>query len=164
MPSISRRTLALAVATRLVDVTNATGYLGQIGARNGLPGLENTPADPPTKGGTDQRVKPYFVLFPGVGSPSTEVDLGDSFIDLDVPFQITAAAGDTEDLLALVDRIHDCLYRWAPGVLTDEGVTPVVIGGPLRTPPGYVPPVLTDTNVTPHRLYTPLQYVLTAHI
>lgn len=159
--TIPRRELAAAVAERLTTVTNATGYVGQIGAMNGLPGVVVTPNDPPPKSTTDQRVKPYFVLFPGIGRPGPELDLGDCHVDLDWPIQVTAAAGDTDDLLALVDRIDAVLHRWSPGIFgaaPDQG-----IAGPLRPLPGYVPPFLTDTKVDPPRLYTPLQYQLTAH-
>lgn len=156
MPApISRRLIAQAIGTRLVDVTHATGYYGQIGALNGLPGVEDTPAGPPVKNDDDQRVRPYFVLEPGVGRPGTELDLGDALVDLDQPFTIRAVAGDIDDLLALIDRIDALLFRWAP----------VVDGfqcGPLRYPPGFVPPLLPDSQVQPPRLFSPLQYVLTA--
>jgi hypothetical protein len=157
---ISRRALATAVATRAVGITNATGYLGQISALTGLPGVENTPADPPTKGNGDLRVKPYFILFPGAGEPGTEdstAGSADTFVDLDWPIGITAAAGDIDDLLALVDRIHNRFFRWTPGTLGD------VLTGHLRVPPGYRPGVLTDKTVTPYRLYVPLLFQLTAH-
>lgn len=157
MPTISRRLVALAVATRLVGITNATGYYGKVSSLTGLPGVTGTPDNPPPKSESDARVRPYFVLFPGAGTPGPEVDLGDSLLDLDLPFQITAAGGDLNDVLALADRIHDRLYRWAPVVDGHQC-------GPLRVPPGYSPGVvLTDRDFTPHRLYTPLQYQLTAH-
>jgi hypothetical protein len=154
---ISRNQLAIAVATRLVGVTNATGYMGAVGSKYGLPGVTGTPENPPPKSTTDPRVRPYFVIFPGAGTPGDETDLGDTLTDLVAPFQITAAGGDINDVLALIDRIHDRLYRWAP----------VVAGiqcGPLRIPAGYDPgPVLTDKDFTPRRLFTPLRYQLTAH-
>lgn len=151
-----RRALALAVATRLVGVTHATGYLGQIGAKNGLPSVADTPDKPPTKSATDLRVAPYFILEPGVGRPGDEVDLGDTLVDLDQPLTVRAAAGDIEDLLALIDRIDARLFRWAPTV---DGV----VCAPLRLPPGYTPPLLLDQSVTPARHYSPLQYVLHAN-
>lgn len=159
---ISRRLLAQAVGTRLVGVTNATGYFGKVSALTGLPGVVGTPDSPPPKSTTDPRVRPYFVVFAGAGTPGVagaeqETDLCDSFVDLTMPFQITAAGGDIDDVLALVDRIDALLFRW----------TPVVAGvqcGRLRPPPGYNPgPVLTDKDFTPHRLFTPLQYQLTTH-
>lgn len=158
---ISRRQLGRAVATRLVGVTNATGYFGQIGALNGLPGVTGTPKSPPTKSADDLRVTPYFIVEPGVGGRRDETDLCDSFIDLDYPVTIRAAAGDVEDLLALVDRIDGLLNRWSPGVL--DGPDGPVLTGRMGTPPGYDPPVLPDTGVTPPRQYVPLQYVLPAH-
>jgi hypothetical protein len=159
--TISRRALAGAVASRAVGVTNATGYLGQIGAMNGLPTVVNTPADPPTKTADDLRVKPYFILFPGAGEPGTEESAAgsaDTFVDLDWPIQITAAAGDIDDLLGLVDRIHNRFFRWSPGKLGTD-----VFTGHLRVPPSYRPGVLTDKTVTPYRLYVPLLFQLTAH-
>ena len=157
---ISRRALANAVAAHAVGITNATGYLGQVSAMTGLPGVADTPADPPTKAAGDLRVKPYFVLFPGAGAPGDEDSIAgpaDTFVDLDWPIAITAAAGDITDLLALVDRIHNRFYRWSPGRLG------TVLTGHLAVPPGYAPGVLTDRTVTPHRLYVPLLFQLTAH-
>lgn len=162
---ISRRQLTLAVAERAAGVTNATGYLGKVGALYGLPGVTSTPDDPPTKSATDLRVKPYYVLFPSAGTPDTD-DGGersaagpyDEFVDLDWPVQITAVAGDLQDLLALVDRVHARFYRWTPSGLPDG-----VRCGPFGVPDGWNPGVLTDTQFTPHRLYLPLRYQLTAH-
>lgn len=162
MIAVSRRQLAAAVGARLVGITNATGYFGRIGALNGLPGVDDTPADPPTKDDDTGRVRPYFILFPGVGRPGNEQTLDDTLVDVDWPLQVTAAAGDTDDLLALVDRIDARLHRWSPGALTTADGD-IVLTGSLRVPEGYVPPVLTDRTVTPGRVYTPLQYQLTAH-
>ena len=159
---ISRRQLALEVATRLVGVTNATGYLGQIGAEHGLPGVTGTPATPPVKvPGNDLRVRPYFIVEPGIGRHGDEADLADTWVDLDQPFTIRAAAGDVEDLLALVDRIDQLLWRWSPGVL--EGPDGPVVCGPMQPPPGFDPPLLPDAIVQPPRMYAPLQYVLHAN-
>lgn len=155
---ISRRLVANTVAARLVGVTNATGYYGQVGRL--LPGApDTTPTEPPAKSSTDSRVAPYFVLYPGAGGQGPDPDTADQADDLTLPFQVTAAAGDIEDLLALVDRIHARLNRWTP----DLGLTGVHVGY-LRRPPGVpaTAPVLTDTQFSPVRLYTPLQYQLTA--
>lgn len=153
---ILRRPLALAVATRLAGVTNATGYFGQVGPMNGLPGVTGTPADPPPKSTDDARVKPYFVMFPGIGLPGDEPDLGDTLVDLDWSFGVTVAGGDIQDVLALVDRIDALLYRWAPTVAGFQC-------GPLRYPPGRDVPLLLDQAFKPVRHYAPLQYQLTAH-
>lgn len=153
--TISRRDLARAVGTRLLDVTNATGYYGQIGAKNALTEGDAAPATPPTKSATDLRVAPYFILEPGVGRPGDEVDMGDTLVDIDQPITVRAAAGDVDDLLALIERIDACLFRWAPTV---DGLQ----CGPLRYPPGYEPPLLPDMTVQPSRLFSPLQYVLRA--
>lgn len=156
---ISRRLVANAVAARLVDVTNAVGYYGQIGRL--LPGAPaDTPTEPQPKSANDARVKPYFVLYPGAGGQGPDPDAADQAVDLTQAFRVTAAAGDIEDLLALVDRIEARLLRWTPVL---AGVTDVHVGY-LRRPPGVpnTPPVLTDTQHSPVRLYTPLQYQLTA--
>ncbi|MDN4173920.1 hypothetical protein QWY28_13245 [Nocardioides sp. SOB77] len=160
MTRIRRRDLLAAVAERATVITHATGYVGKISAATGLPGVD-TPEDPPTKDDGTGRVRPYFVLFPGIGRPGDEQAIDDVLFDLAWPLQVTAAAGDTDDLLALVDRIDAALHRWAPGFLA--GADGVVVAGPLRIPDGYVPPVLTDRTVRPERVYTPLQYQLTAH-
>lgn len=158
MPTISRRLLVDTVATRLVGVTNAVGYVGQIGSLNGLPGVTGTPDDPPRKSPSDPRIAPYFVLEPQAGTESDDAGLGDCLIDLDWPFTVRAVAGDIHDLLALVDRIDALLWRWSPGQVGDAHT------GRVMHQPGYTPPVVRDTTQTPHRLFTPLQYRLVAHI
>lgn len=160
-PQIPRRLIAVAVATRLVGVTNATGYFGQISAKNGLPTGPTPPATPPSKSATDNRVAPYFIVEPGAGAPTGEADLGDTYVDAETLFTIRAAAGDIQDLLALIERIDARLYRWSPGVITTAD-GPVVCG-PLRPPASYVPPLLLDQTMQPPRHFAPLQYQLTAH-
>lgn len=155
--AISRRALLNAVGTRLVAVTNATGYVGQIGAMYGLPGITGTPADPPPKSSSDPRIRPYFILEPGAGAPTGEADIADCYVDLDWPFTVRAVAGDPNDLLALIDRIDALLWRWSPGQVGDAHT------GRVLHQPGYMPPVIPDTNQTPHRHFSPLQYRLTAH-
>lgn len=158
---VARRTLLAVVAERAKGVTNATGYIGQISAMTGLPGVI-TPGDPPTKDDGSGRVRPYFVIYPGAGGPGDENALDDVVHDLQWPLQITAAAGDTNDLLALIDRIDDRFHRWSPGFL--DGPSGRVATGPLRLPDGYVPPVLTERiDGQPDRVYAPLQYRITAH-
>jgi len=159
-----RRTLILAVAARLTGVTYATGYLGQVGARNALPGVEDTPSEPPTKSAKDLRVQPYFILEPGIGGPhegeASAAGPVDAFRDIDDPFTVRAAGGDVQDVLALVDRINALLYP--PG-----GWVPIVGGGwkcgPIIPQPGYRPPLLPDHSSPPTRWFAPLQYRLAAH-
>lgn len=150
--AISRRLLANAIAARLAGVTNAVGYYGQVGRT--LAGTLGV--DPQPKSATDQRVKPYFILFPSAGQPGPDPDLGDCNVDLTQPFQITVAGGDMEDVLALADRVDGRIFRWIP---TLSGA----VCGPVKPPEGFTaPPVLTDKNFTPNRLYVPLLYQLTA--
>lgn len=155
---ISRRTLNAALRDRLADVEHATGYYGQVGRR-----FDGTTDErPPTRGPGDPAVAPYFVLYPSPGTPgvdgtSGERDVADSFVSLDHLIQVTAVAADAEDLDALVDRIDGLLYRWRPQL---DGAK----CGPLGPPPGFNPgPYFPDTTVKPARLWTPLQYQLTAH-
>lgn len=165
-PLIARRPVAAAIATRLTAVTNAVGYVGQIAALNGLPAYlgqtDTTPEKPPAKSPTDPRVVPYFVFYPGIGGPTDETDLGDTSVDIDYSCAVTAAAGDVDDLLALVDRITAALWRWAPADLPPVGGRRLV-AGPLRFPPGFVPQLLVDTQFAPVRHYARLEFVTTVH-
>lgn len=148
MAGISRRLLATATMQHLADtVTNATGYYGEVG--QGLPGV-TVPAEPPADG--DGRVKAYYVLYPSPGTPSFDQDLGDTHEDLDWLIQVTAVAGYTTDLAALVDRLHGALYRWAPVV---AGVQCSGLNPPLGFNPG---PFQRDRDYSPNRLWVPLQY------
>jgi hypothetical protein len=159
--TISRRLLANAVAARLVGVTNATGYYGQIGRPLTTPAPTGWTADPQPKSPTDARVKPYFVLYPGAGGQGPDPDAADQAVDLTQPFRVTAAAGDIEDLLALIDRIEARLIHWVPDLgAAGDGIHIGSVRRPLGVPD--TAPVLTDTQFNPHRLYTPLQYQLTA--
>lgn len=155
MAEVSRRLLFGAIATRLITVTNAIGYYGQIGRPLTSPAPDGWAADPPPKSDTDLRVKPYFILFPGPGTDGPDTDLGDCAVDGLFSLQVTVAGGDIEDVLALVDRVSTALRRWAPAV---SGL----VCGPLRYPDGYSPgPVLVDREQTPPRLYVPLPFQLT---
>ncbi|HEY0889370.1 MAG TPA: hypothetical protein VGE38_07155 [Nocardioides sp.] len=162
MTAPSRRAIANSVATRLVSVAKATGYYGQIGRP--LPGQAlvsdggTVPDDPQPKDplNGDMRVKPYFILYPGAGSPSDELAVADTITDLVMPLPITAAAGDIEDLLALCDRILGVFDTWRPAI---DGVA----FDRVRFPLGYVPgQYLTDDQFKPARLYIRLPLQLTA--
>lgn len=140
MTTISVRTLTATVHARLAGtVTHATGYVGEAD-------------DVPLIANSDRRAAPYWVLHPALGSEDAELDLGDTLQAVDWPIQVTCAAGYTDDLQALVDRVHDALYRF-------EMTIPGLVCGPFRPPPGYAAPFLLDRDVTPHRPYVPLQYV-----
>jgi hypothetical protein len=104
------------------------------------------------------RVAAYAVLHPGAGTPTPEVDLGDSSVDLDWGCQVTVAAGFDRDLLAAADFVHARLFRWRPSGLDGfhtDGLVP---------PPGFTPGFPRDSppSVQPPRLSLPLQYRLTA--
>lgn len=154
--TVSRRLVGNAIAARVATLTPSTiGYYGQIG--RALPGLaDTTPADPPVKSSTDPRVVPYFILYPSLGGDGPDKALCSTSPDGRThTFRITAAAGDVEDLLALVDRLDVRLLGWVP---TISGAP---FPGPIVQLPGYEPPLLTDQTVTPARPYALLQYQIT---
>jgi len=153
--TVSRRQLGNLVAEHLAVLAPTTiGYYGQIG-RPLTPALAGAiPASPPVKSSSDPRVKPYFVLYPGAGTDGPDTPLCGTPDGLTWSFRITAAAGDVEDFLALVDRIDARLIGWAPIV---AGYLP----GRVGRQPGYDAPQLVDEQVTPPRVYTLLQYQLT---
>ena len=89
------------------------------------------------------------------GNPAIALS-GQAGVAITSPNSVTVAAGDPDDLLALVDRIDAALHGWRPA---GTGW----LAGPLRRPPGYEAPVLVDDTVSPERPYVPLQYVTTVH-
>ncbi len=142
-----------AVAAQLAAMTPTTiGYYGRIGR----PIVEGTPVDPPAKGPLDPTVQPYYVVYPGTGEDGPDLSLCRTTPDgTTITLRITAAAGDPEDFLALVDRIDARLLGW----------TPVLAGhpfpGPVKRLPGSAAPMLNDATVSPPRLYALLQYQTT---
>lgn len=150
---MSRRLVADAIATRLVGVTHAVGYYSQIG--RALPGAVDTPHDPPAKSPTDPRVAPYLIFWPGAGGDGPDPQLCGRTSGVSGDFAVTAAAGDIDDLLALIDRIDARLLGWTP---TAAGVT---ASARITRRPGYVPPILTDPTKQPERLYARLEYLHT---
>lgn len=149
---VSRRLIANAIAAQLVGVTNAAGFYGQVGR-----GLDGTlGGEPQPKSATDPRVAPYFVFYPGPGGDGPDLEAAQLDDDITQGFSITAAAGDVEDLLALVDRITTRIYLWTPTVAGH-------VCGRITYPLGFQPGAhLVDRQFDPHRLYVPLQYQLTA--
>ena len=155
----SARLVAGQVAARLTSVANATGYYGQIGRP--LPGQslvaqgDTIPPSPQPKSSTDQRVRPYFVAYPGALGEGPDTDLALCAVDGTLPLSITAAGGDVDDVLALIDRIEGALYRWTPTV-------PGLVCGPVEHPLGYTGAgLLVDRDISPHRVYAVLPYRLT---
>lgn len=145
------RLAANAVAERLATITTAYGYYGGIGRP--LPGT-NPPADPPAKSDTDLRVQPYFILWPSGPGNAPDRQLCGSPAGVERRYRITAAAGDIEDLLALVDALDNRLLGWRPPITPGATSWP----SPIRRLPDYIPDVLTDRATTPQRLYVPLIY------
>lgn len=144
--------IAQAVAVRLTAVANATGYYGAVGRP--LVMGSGTPTEPPAY--PDGRVKPYFVLFPSGPGTSPDPSAGGCDTGAVVRFSITAAGADTDDVLALIDRIEARVLGW----------TPVVTGyacGRVRHPLGYVPtPILPDRDVKPVRMFTAVPFEVAA--
>lgn len=150
-PVVNVGPITAAIAQRLENVPQTTGYLGQVGRT--LDGRLNV--DPPSKGPRDPRVRPYFVLYPSPGAPGQQPALCGDDPDLDWSGQITAVAGDVHDLDWLVDRLRLVLVGWIPQV-------PGVVVGPVRTPRGYSPgPYRVDEQAQPPRLWVPLLFTTT---
>lgn len=152
-PRPPARALGNLVATRLASVRHASGYYGQIGRP--LPGREDdTPPDPPVKdqASGDLRVRPYFVYYPGTPDNGFDEPVAGPAANGagSAGFQVTAAGGDVEDVLALVDRINTALQGWRPRGRLD---------GLIRPQPGYQPRMQVDRTHTPERLFVPLLFV-----
>ena len=137
---VDRGDLTAAAKARLDTVADATKWLGE-------------PDFPlPLVPGSDGRVRPYVILWPGPGTPSAEQNLTDTSVDLDWLIQITCAAGYVDALQALVSRVDAAFYRWQPDI-------PGYVCGRFKPPEGYDPgPARLDRTVTPHRPFLPLQY------
>lgn len=153
--AVDRRLVAVAIGARLATVRNAVGYYGQIGRP--LPGVDpaTIPADPPPKGAHDLRVQPYFIFYPGSGGPGPDATVAGCEQDATIPFAVTAAGGDSDDVLALLNRLHAALHHWTPAV-------PGHVFGWITHPVGYVAgPLLTDNTVSPARHYVRVPYQVT---
>jgi len=155
MAPVSRRIVFGLVAIRLLGVTNAYGYYGRIGRALTDPAPAGWVPDPPPKSADDPRVQPYFVLYPGAGGDGPDTPLVGVDDGLDLAWQITAAGGDVEDALALIDRLDALLIGWIP-------VSAGLSFGRVMRLPGTRPQLLPDKTVSPERTFAPLQYVLTA--
>lgn len=156
MPTlVSRRTVFGLIATRLTGVTHAQGYYGRVGRPLTMPAPVGWLAEPPAKSTDDPTVQPYFVVYPGAGTDGPDLPLTGPDGGLGLDWGVTAAGGDVEDVLALVDRIDALLIGWQPAT---AGVSFGLVG----RLPGTRPPVLPDRNVNPERVFVPLQYSLTA--
>lgn len=139
---VSLRDLYLAVMARLATIPNVDHV------------YETEAKDVALLDHGDGLAAPYLVFHPGAGDPGIEQDLADTNVVLDWRFQVTCAAGLTEDLLELVDRTNTALYRWIPVV---DGL----ICGQLHMPPGFQVGIQLDRQITPHRPFLPLQFTST---
>lgn len=139
--SIDRKILADAVEARLRDqLADIVGYQGEA-------------VDVPLAAGGDGRVVPYWVLHVSPGTPTDQLDLADTVVDLDWGFQITCAGGASADVQALMSDVDAVIFRWRP-------VLAGLVCGPCKPPLGFDPgPIRLDRSVTPHRPVVPLQYV-----
>jgi hypothetical protein len=127
-----------AVETRLSTLTSASGYLGEAGD---VPRLDSA-----------GHVGRYWVLHPFAGTPFTDADLAETYVDIDWTFQLTLAAGFARDVVGLLDVVRPLFHRWAPAV---DGY----VAGFCEPPPGFDPgPVRLDRDVKPFRPFLPLQY------
>ena len=113
MTTPSWRLIAQAIAERLAEqLPDRTGYHTRIG-RPLIMGA-TVPTDPPLKA-DGRTVAPYLIFTPGAGGgdpdPSLSCGAGGG-----ATIRVTAVAGDPDDLLALVDRIHTAISYWRPVV------------------------------------------------
>lgn len=133
----SRKDLAVATEARLRTIANVSRYVGDV------------PTTPPTITVTDLRVKPYWVLYTGVGRPVDARFVGPT-VGNSWGFQVTAAAGRMSDLNQLIDAIVAKLDRWNP--FPDEC-------RPCRMDQDFIPgPALRDDDFKPVRFWTPLPF------
>lgn len=143
MPSIRSKLLTDLVEVELRTLSGVAFYRAEV--------VDNPPSLPDS-----DRVGPYVVLYPFPGHPGPGGDLADASQDLDYTCQITCAAGFATDCEALVDKVHDLMFGWAPTMAN-------VNMGVFTPPPGYDPgPVRIDRTIAPPRFSVPLQYRLTA--
>lgn len=152
---VSRRLVFGTIATRLSTISNATGYYGRVGRPIVLPAPTGWTADPQPKSAQDPTIRPYFVLYPGAGDDGPDQQLGDLDEGIDLPWRVTVAGGDPDDVLALADRVDARLLGWVPTLAGH-------VFGRVTRLPGTQAPLLPDTTISPGRVFVPLQYSVTA--
>ena len=139
--AVSRAVMAELAKARLKQIENASHFVGQI------------PQTPPTVSAEDLRVLPYDVLWFGAGAPGDEQALaGGVQDDTTLRWMITAASGDPDWTLKLVDLIDALFNGWEP----------VIAGASVGTcvqdfDPG---PIVPGTGFSPTRYYLQLPYRL----
>lgn len=114
------------------------------------------PDHPPAISPTDQRVKPYAVVYPFGGHQSSDGTVGGESQDLVYGCQITVAAGHRKDCENAVDKVAAFMFGL---VLDVDGLACGKFAPPFGSEPG---PIQRDTVVVPPRFYLPLNYRMTA--
>lgn len=139
--TIDRKVLADAVDARLRDqLPDVEGYQGRA-------------VDVPLAPNSDDQVVPYWVLHVSPGTPTDQLDLADTVVDLDWSFRITCAGAQVADVQALMSDVDTAIFRWRPTVAG-------LVCGPCKPPFGFDPgQIQLDRSVTPYRPFVPLQYV-----
>lgn len=102
------------------------------------------------------RVAKHTVLYPWPGDPSTDADLADAHVDLDLIYQVNAIAGWRPDCEQLIDDVDAVLHRWAPVI---EGAECSGMRPPVGFRPGAIRRIDAERPAPP-RFWVPLQYQL----
>jgi len=144
MATAPRRLVHKAVLARLQTLAGVTVYDGEV------------PSAPPTIDDGSGRVKPYLVLYAGVGSRPGDPDLAECSSDAEPSFQTTCVAGYPADLLNLIERVITLLETWAPAVADTTSTQPRVVNDPGTA--------RRDDSTTPPRWYVPLVWRLTVSV
>lgn len=139
--TVSRAGVFEVVKARLGLIGNASHFVGEI------------PQTPPTVSADDLRVLPYDVLWPGAGAPGQEIALaGGALSDTTMRWMITAASGDPDWTLKLVDLIDGLFNGWEPVI---AGVS---VGTCVQDfDPG---PIVPGSGFSPTRYYLQMPYRL----
>lgn len=131
----------------------AEAYDHLVGTPNLTVYLIDVPDQPPViSPGKDMRVRPYALFLPIPGLPTTELDQGDTVVDLDYGWQVQCVSGRPQDLMPLVDVVRGRFDRYVPGA-TDTALAT----GPARQL-NLLPSPIKDPDYTPTRYFIPLVY------
>lgn len=149
--SIPARLVSLAVVERLSTITGVTVFLRRVGS---VPG-SGSYVEPPTVSATDQRVRPYVVVYPSAltdaHSRSGALRPGSMWRT-----QLTCVAGDFEALDPLCDAVATVLDGWRPAFPLPYHN---VLNGPVGPEDFAVSGASrVDEDVSPPRFWLPLFY------